>query len=437
MRILLFGDGLGIPQLINHIPKENICGIVAATNRTQYHQDLWALAKDLKVSFAVQSLYSYRSYRDFHSWVEQINPDLIWVNSYSMIVREDILKIPKLGGINIHGALLPEYRGCNPTQWAILNGENITGVTLHEMTEGLDEGAVIDQNTVPIYFEDTWLMIQSRISKATDQLISRNLSSIISGQWQSTPQASEQAHYHRRRKPEDGLFYWNQPIFKIYNLIRALVSPHPGAFYLENEQEKVILDSYMTPFAITALKYSDAGEMHLEGKKIRLRPMSSTDIEWINQWDIDKHELITCKTSNHPIAESENEAWFESILFKRTDLLVFIIEDMFSGCAIGHCQLFNINWNFQNAELHIEIKQDSNLYFRLICLEVFSLLCKFGFNEINLNRIHIHILSASESIINMCEKIGFVKEGILRQAARINNEFVDVIGMGLLKSEYE
>ena len=81
-------------------------------------------------------------------------PDLIFVNSYSMIRPEDILAISRFGGINIHGALLPKYRGRNPTQWSILNSETSTGVTIHEMTEGIDEGAIIAQQEVPIYFKD-------------------------------------------------------------------------------------------------------------------------------------------------------------------------------------------------------------------------------------------------------------------------------------------
>lgn len=352
-----------------------------------------------------------------------------------MILHDDILKVAQFGGINIHGALLPQYRGCNPTQWAVLNGETVTGVTLHEMTTGLDEGAIIDQKTVPIYFEDTWRTIQLRIAKATDQLISVNLSIIISGQWQSKPQESELAHYYRRRTPEDGLFYWNQPVYEIYNLIRVLVAPYPGAFYLDENNEKVAIEHYMTPTAVTALKYGDVGDMVMQCNQLRLRPLHLKDIELLSKWDIDC-EHITFNSFNRSISEAKDEVWFESILFKQTDLVIFMIEDIASECMIGTCQLLNINWSFQSAELQIRISQ-TNSRGKGIVYEVIKLLCEFGFKDLNLHRIYLYSFFTNENFIKECAKNKFIREGVLLKAAYINNEFVDIICMSLLKNEYE
>lgn len=114
MRILLFGDNLGIPQLLRHIESSHVVGIVGAAIRPQYLEQLQQLARSLHVPFIVQPQINSAEYQHFKDDVQKIRPDIIWVNSYSMIVRPDILAIPTLGGINIHGALLPQYRGCNP-----------------------------------------------------------------------------------------------------------------------------------------------------------------------------------------------------------------------------------------------------------------------------------------------------------------------------------
>jgi len=259
INILLFGDDMGVSQLLRHVPQKHVKGIVAAKNRPQYHESLRNMAFDINVPFFIQPMQKDKESPKFLEWVSDQNPDLIWVNSYSMIVREEILTIPRLGGINIHGALLPQYRGCNPWQWAILNEESEIGVTLHEMSSGIDEGNIINQKSVQLFFEDTWKSVQDRVGIATDRLIIENLPSILSGKWKSIPQNEDHAKYYRRRTPEDGLFKWEQSVRAIYNLIRALVSPHPGAFYFNKNMEKVVLDQFMTPAEIVMLKYSDVG----------------------------------------------------------------------------------------------------------------------------------------------------------------------------------
>lgn len=133
MRILIFGDSSGVPLLLRHLPKETISGIVAAAIRPQYFEELKPLAHQMRVPFLVQPKWQSEFYEDFKQQVVDLRVDLIWVNSYSMIIRDDVLALTRLGGLNIHSALLPRNRGCNPIQWAILNGDHETGVTLHEI----------------------------------------------------------------------------------------------------------------------------------------------------------------------------------------------------------------------------------------------------------------------------------------------------------------
>ncbi|HRV99376.1 MAG TPA: formyltransferase family protein, partial [Aminobacteriaceae bacterium] len=159
-RIILFGDTHGLPMLLHALPCEMVCGIVAAEIRPQYHEELQKLAEEKGIPFAIQPLSKSPDYPNFVQWVRELSPQLLWVNSYSMKLREEILRIPEAGALNIHGALLPYYRGCNPTQWAILRDESATGVTLHEVTAGIDEGPIIARKEVPLLFEDTWKDVQ-------------------------------------------------------------------------------------------------------------------------------------------------------------------------------------------------------------------------------------------------------------------------------------
>jgi RimJ/RimL family protein N-acetyltransferase len=113
-----------------------------------------------------------------------------------------------------------------------------------------------------------------------------------------------------------------------------------------------------------------------------------------------------------------------------------MIEDLSNKCAIGSCQLLNINSVFRSGEIQIRIGE-FNSWNKGIGTEAIRLLCEFGFRDLNLNRIYLHVFATNIRAIRVYEKNKFVREGILRQAAYINNEFVDVVYMGLLKSDYE
>jgi methionyl-tRNA formyltransferase len=259
MRILLFGDIPGIPQLLQHFQLQYLVGIVCAVIRPQYHPSLSEIAQLHHLPLLIQPKMNSQDYPAFKEAVTRLDPDLILVNSCSMIVREEILAISRLGGINIHGALLPQYRGCNPTQWAILNGESLTGVTIHEMSAGLDEGRIIDQRAVPMFFEDSWQSGSARITRATDDLIAANLDALLAGNWQARPQDDAEAKYYRRRTPDDGLFDWSESVLAIYNKIRALLPPLPPAYYLDDSGTQVAMLKQLTPWELVAMKYGQVG----------------------------------------------------------------------------------------------------------------------------------------------------------------------------------
>jgi methionyl-tRNA formyltransferase len=431
MRILVFGDIPGVPQLLQHIPAEHVVGIVCAVIRPQYHAALTHIAEAQELPLLIQPKVYSGEYASFRAAVKQLRPDLILVNSYSMILREDVLAVARFGGINIHGALLPKYRGCNPTQWAILNGETSTGVTMHEMAAGLDEGAIIDQRTVPLFFEDTWQTVYARISMATDEIITTNLQTILTGAWQTRPQDIKQAKYCRRRTPADGLFDWREPVHAIYNKIRALLPPLPPAFYIDAAGGKVRMEQQLTPFGVTAFKYGPDGGGAIVSEHVRLRPLRKEDSGLLYEWITDR-ELVILNAPYYPVSETDHAAWIESMLAKRMDLVIFVIEELETGQAIGTCQLLNTNWRHRSAELQIRIGNKLFLS-KGFGSEAVRLLCEFGFTDLNLHRIYLHVFANNIRAISAYKKCGFSQEGLLKEAAYIDGAWVDVIVMAQLK----
>lgn len=273
--VLLFGDTLGIPQLLRVVPANLVCGIVVAEIRPEQHEALREIAGERRLPLLIQPRKTSDSYASFVEQVRELSPDMILVNSYSMLLRDEVLAVPPFGSANIHGALLPQYRGSNPMQWALINNETETGVTMHYMDSNFDTGDIIAQRRVPIFFEDTWLNVRDRIGEATDAMLDEEMPRLLSRTNTRTPQDEKLARHHRRRRPEDGLVDWEQSALSIYNLVRALVRPLPGAFY-HHGAGKIVLDEYLFMSEVVALKYSaDAGAQALRLGDTALTPVPS------------------------------------------------------------------------------------------------------------------------------------------------------------------
>lgn len=430
MRLILVGDAPGIAQLLRHVPAGNVVAMVGAAIRTQYLPDLEGMAAKLGVPLLIQPKWGAREYPGFVRAIGALKADLLWVNSYSMILRDDVLASVGLGGLNIHAALLPRNRGCNPIQWAIIHGEPETGVTLHEISPGVDEGPIVDQRKVPIDVEDSWLMVRDRIAGVTDELIVANLPRILSGRWSAVPQDSARATYGRRRMPEDGKFDWSMPVIAIHDQIRALLPPLPPAFYVDRDGKQVPMTEQLSPSGVTALKYGEPGGGVMHSEQVRLRPLRHADAPLLHEWITDR-ELVILNSAFHPVSEADHEAWVTSMMAKRPDLVIFVIEERSTAAAIGTCQLLDINWRHRSAELQIRIG-DTACRGRGLGTEAVRLLCEFGFADLNLHRIYLHVFATNDRAIAAYVKAGFVREGLLRQAAHIDGQWVDVVPMGLI-----
>ncbi|MEF2248458.1 methionyl-tRNA formyltransferase [Paenibacillus sp. IITD108] len=169
----------------------------------------------------------------------QYKPDLIVTAAYGQILPKAVLDMPQYGCINVHGSLLPKYRGGAPIQRSIINGESETGVTIMYMAEGLDTGDMISKVSVPITDGDTSGTIFDKLSKAGAQLLGETLPSIADGSVQAVPQNDEEATYAPNLTREDERIDWNNPARAIFNQVRGL-SPMAGAFtYLNGEVFKI------------------------------------------------------------------------------------------------------------------------------------------------------------------------------------------------------
>lgn len=427
---LLFGDNLGIPLLVKHLPREVICGLVGAEIRPAQHSTLQSLAKTLQVSLFVQPRHTSPDYPAFVETLRQLAPELIIANSYSMLLHPDILAIPPCGAINIHSALLPQYRGSNPIQWALLNNETETGVTMHYMSAEFDSGDIIAQRVVPIYFEDTWLEIQARLASSVDAMLAEEIPKLLSQSHARIPQNKTLARYYRRRHLEDGLFNWENSVLYIYNLIRALVKPHPGAFY-EAATDRMVLDEYLTIPQITALKYGTTGRRILQGSHVALRSLNRDDLPRLS-FLLDSLIRGRWKVSCIPTVEHA-EAWLKD-LQEYNDQVVFGICSLPDGSLIGACQVHNIDYMNRGAELQARLDPQLNVS-QVYIEEVIQLLARFSFSDLELNRVYVHALSNDSAMLEACRKVGFVEEGRLRQAARVDPDYLDIVVMGLLRFE--
>ncbi len=166
-------------------------------------------------------------------WIERIaalRPDLILSVYYRHMISSQILALARLGAFNMHGSLLPKYRGRAPINWAVLHGEPRIGMTLHRMVKQADAGAIIDQEGVDLGPRDTAEQAFRKVLPCARRVLARQIDALLAGAAKETPQDESQATYFGGRTPEDGRIDWRQTSREIFNLIRAVTDPYPGAF---------------------------------------------------------------------------------------------------------------------------------------------------------------------------------------------------------------
>jgi methionyl-tRNA formyltransferase len=178
---------------------------------------------------------------DFLQELSALQPDLIAVAAYGQILPKTILDLPRFGCLNVHTSLLPKYRGAAPIQWAIINGDPETGVTIMKMDVGLDTGDVLTQEKTPIQPDDNAETLHDRLAQLGAKLLVQTIPTYVGGTTIPRPQPAEGVSYAPKIKKQDGQINWTQPAHEISNRIRGLV-PWPGAFtYLPDQPPRAML----------------------------------------------------------------------------------------------------------------------------------------------------------------------------------------------------
>jgi len=162
--------------------------------------------------------------------IAQMRPDLILSVYYRNLISTRILALAPLGAFNMHGSLLPKYRGRAPINWAVLHGEPRIGMTLHRMVREPDAGAIVDQEGVDLGPRDTAAEAFRKAVPCARVVLARQIDALLCGAARETPQDASQATYFGGRRPEDGRIDWSQSTRQIFNLVRAVADPYPGAF---------------------------------------------------------------------------------------------------------------------------------------------------------------------------------------------------------------
>jgi methionyl-tRNA formyltransferase len=176
--------------------------------------------------------------------VREFAPDFLLSFYYRNMIKPAVLDIPVKGALNLHGSYLPRYRGRVPINWAVINGETETGATLHYMVEKPDAGDIVAQEKVAIAFTDTAHDVFAKVTEAAVAVLANAWPRLCDGTAERIPMNLAAGNYCGGRKPEDGRIDWTKSAVQIYNLIRGVTHPYPGAFTTLNGKEVIIWSAW-------------------------------------------------------------------------------------------------------------------------------------------------------------------------------------------------
>ena len=249
LRIVVFGyHTIGYRCLRELLDRgEEICAVVTHQNDPQEHVWFESVAELAQASGVPVLAPNTPNTPGVISHIATLQPDLIVSFYYRRLLCQALLSIPRLGAINLHGSLLPKYRGRAPVNWVLVNGETHTGVTLHHMIAQADAGDIIAQRVVLIAFEDTALTLFEKVTQAAVELFRDTFPLIKAGTAPRTPQDPAQATYFGARTPEDGRIDWARPAVELYNLVRAVTTPYPGAFTSSDGNKLYVWSARLSP----------------------------------------------------------------------------------------------------------------------------------------------------------------------------------------------
>ena len=185
------------------------------------------------------------------SWIQEKSPDLLLVVGWTQLLKSELLAIPKFACLGFHASLLPKYRGRAPINWAIINGETVTGNTMIVLEPNADTGDIVAQKTISITNDDTCRTVYEMVGQTEVEMLQDVLPLIQQGILPRRKQDDHHATVMPKRRPEDGRIDWTRSTFDIYNWIRALTDPYPGAFSILHGKHLWIWSASVHPGEIT------------------------------------------------------------------------------------------------------------------------------------------------------------------------------------------
>ena len=229
---------------------KNVVGVITKES-SSVNSDFCDIS-ELAIEYGVPFLY-VRNINDTESvsFIQKCNPDIIYCFGWSQIIKNEILSIPPMGVIGAHPAELPNNRGRHPIIWALVLGLNQTAATFFKMDENADTGDIVSQEIVPIYYEDYAMDLYKRIENTECEMILKFTEDLEHNKVCLIKQDLTEGNSWRKRNQEDGLIDWRMSSRAIYNLVRALSRPYPGAEFLYQEEsykvwrvEEIMTDEY-------------------------------------------------------------------------------------------------------------------------------------------------------------------------------------------------
>jgi len=240
----LIAAGIQIDLVITHQddPNENVWfGSVAK------------LCEDKKIPYITPNA---NQLIDLVPQIQKLAPDYLFSFYYRHMIPAELLACAKIAALNMHGSLLPKYRGRAPVNWAILHGETETGATLHVMEVKPDAGDIVGQSAVSIGPDETATEVFGKVSQAAVTVMNQLLPELVQGRIPRKPNNLAQGSYFGGRKPADGQILWHQTAQQVHNLVRAVAPPYPGAFTDWQGQRRIV--------ARTSLKGPFPGQLDLQ-----------------------------------------------------------------------------------------------------------------------------------------------------------------------------
>jgi methionyl-tRNA formyltransferase len=262
---VLLAHGVEVPLVVTHkdSPGENIW--FASVRELAALHDIPVITPN--DPNATQTLEQVRSLR----------PDFLFSFYYRSMLKPALLAAPKRGALNMHGSLLPKYRGRAPVNWAVVNGERETGATLHYMVEKPDAGPIVAQQAVPILPDDTALDVFGKVTLAAELVLDRALPALLNGLAKPIEQHLSAGSYFGARKPEDGRIDWSHCAQEIHDLVRGVAPPYPGAFAsLAGKQVRVLRTMHEPERSVRSTQpgcYAEDGRLYADcadGKVLRI-----------------------------------------------------------------------------------------------------------------------------------------------------------------------